>query len=212
MKTAFFSAALLAASSSMAATPVQGWYGSAFGGYSYIPENVDVTTRGLTRNNVAYNSGYNVGARIGYQSNPLRYEAEYTYIKGNLRKFTINSVYQNNVSGQTTASLGMANIYYDFPDMVPAISPFLGIGLGYGWVEAVLDSRRHYRNTGFSGSDYVFAWQGTAGFTYNFAENFAANIAYRYVDTARVSALGKQFQAHLATAGFIYRFNESSYK
>lgn len=212
MRIAFFSAALIASSASLAATPVQGWYASAFGGYSYIPENVDITRFGIARNNAAYDSGYHAGVRIGYQSNPLRYEGEYTYITANLKKFTVNRIYQWGVNGSTTANLGMANIYYDFPDMVPAVSPFLGVGLGYGWVQGILNSNGPNSLTRFEGESSVFAYQATGGFTYNFAENFAVNIAYRYVGTDRVGELGKFFQAHLGTVGLIYRFNQSSYK
>ncbi|MGQ3890661.1 outer membrane protein [Legionella sp. CNM-4043-24] len=212
MRIALFSAALIASGASFAATPVQGWYGSVFGGYSYIPENVDITRYGLARNNAAYNSGYHAGARIGYQSNPLRYEGEYTYITANLKKFTIDNIPQLGVNGSTTANLAMANIYYDFPDMVPAIQPFLGVGLGYGWVQGVLNSDGPIFSTRYTGESSVFAYQATGGFTYNFAENFAVNIAYRYVGTDRVSELGKFFQAHLGSVGVIYRFNQSSYK
>lgn len=212
MRIALFSAALLAAGVSIAGTPVEGWYGSVFGGYSYVPENVDTFRFGVNRNRAAYNSGYNAGARIGYKSTPLRYEAEYTYINANLKKFTVDGLYQLGVDGNTNANLGMANVYYDFPDMVPNVSPFLGIGLGYGWVEGILGSTGPLGVTSYKGNNGVFAYQGTAGFTFNFAENFAINIAYRYVGTERVDELGKPFQAHLGNAGVIYRFDESSYK
>jgi len=212
MRIAFFSAALIASSASFAATPVQGWYASVFGGYSYLPENVDLFRYGVNRNNSAYDSGYHAGVRVGFQSNPLRYEAEYTYINANLKKFTIDNVYQLGVNGSNTANLGMANVYYDFPDMVPAISPFLGIGLGYGWVQGVLNSQGPNGLTRYTGESSVFAYQATGGFTYNFRENFAVNIAYRYVGTDRVGELGKFFQGHLGSVGVVYRFNQASYK
>lgn len=218
MRIAFFSAAVLASSLATAATPVDGWYSSVFGGYSYLPNNISNTHFGLSRTGASYTGGFNAGGRIGFQSNPLRYEAEFTYIQANVKHFQINRIIQKRVGKQVNASLGMANVYYDFPEMVPCISPFVGVGLGYGFVEAQLKSRGPfytvgpYYNSYFKGSNSVFAYQATAGVTYNFAENYALNLAYRYVGTDRVHELGKVFQANLASVGVIYRFDQATYK
>lgn len=212
MRIVLFSAAALSAGMTLAATPIDGWYSSAFGGYTFMPDNVYVVQPGLLRNHAAYRAGYHVGGRIGFQSNPLRYEGELTYIDANLKGFYINNIRQRGISGDTSALLGMANVYYDFPEMVPAVQPFLGIGIGYGWVEGTLNSTGPFFHSHYNGSNSVFAYQGTAGFTFNFAENYALNIAYRYVGTQKVDNLGKDFQANLGTVGFIYRFNEIIYK
>lgn len=213
MRITFFSAALLASAASCAATPIDGWYSSVFGGFTYMPDNLSISTPGLFLDRAAYDSGYNAGGRVGFKSNPLRYEAEFTYINANLHDLNANYVSQLDVSGNTSASLAMANIYYDFPDMVPAIQPFLGLGLGYGWLQSTLQSSGPDNPISFTtGTDSVFAWQATAGFTYNFAECFALDIAYRYVGTGSSDNLGKVFQANLGTVGVTYRFNENGYK
>lgn len=226
MKTAFFSATLLASGLAAAATPIDGWYSSVFGGYSYLPDNISRTYYGTTFTHASYTAGYNAGGRFGFQGGPMRYEGEFTYISANANAFRANGIRRFHPSGHSNAALGTANVYYDFPEMVPCISPFLGGGLGYGWVEGRLNSRRspfaqrfvNHRNAlvahqfSFKGSDSVFAYQATAGLTYNFAENYALNIAYRYVGTTRVDKLGKIFQANLASIGVVYRFNEYNYK
>ncbi|CEK10194.1 outer membrane protein [Legionella hackeliae] len=224
MRIAFFSAAMLASSMVSAAIPIDGWYGSVFGGYTYIPDNVTNTTYysyypiGYLRAHPSYNGGWNGGGRIGYQSMPLRYEAEITYVYANLSGFKINNIHQLGVEGETTGTFGMANVYYDFPEMVPCIAPFLGVGIGYGYVTARLNSSGPLVLAGgpvatrFKIDDGVFAYQGTAGFTYNFAENYAVNLAYRYIGTERADEFGKVFQAHLASVGAIYRFDGASYK
>jgi opacity protein-like surface antigen len=213
MRITFFSAALMASAATFAATPIDGWYSSVFGGYTYMPDNIIISTPGLFLDRAAYDSGYNAGGRVGFKSNPLRYEAEFTYINASLHDLNANNISQLGVTGNTSASLAMANIYYDFPDMVPAIQPFLGVGLGYGWIHSTLQSTGPgsaiWYNTG---TDNVFAWQATGGFTYNFAECFAVDIAYRYVGTDRADNLGKVFQANLGTVGVTYRFNENGYK
>lgn len=212
MRIAFFSAALLASSATLAATPIDGWYSSVFGGYTYLPDNLSNTTLGLTRTHASYDNGYHAGGRLGYKSNPLRYEGEITYLNADLKNFSINNVSQLNVGGSTYATVGMANVYYDFHDMVPAIQPFIGAGLGYAWVDGTFRSNGPFGTTYYRGNNSVFAYQVTGGLTYNFSENYALNIAYRYIGTDRIGELGEVFQAHLATLGVIYRFNENSYK
>lgn len=212
MKTAFISAAVFAASNAMAAAPIDGWYASAFGGYTYMPGNLSVTVGGLALNDNDYTSGFNAGGRIGFQSYPLRYEAEVTYMQADLDKLYINYASQLGADGENSATLAMANIYYDFPEMVPAVMPFLGVGIGYGWVDGHFHSVGPAALINYQGNDGVFAYQLMAGLTYNFSENYAANIGYRYVSSDRVQELGKVFEAHSASIGVIYRFDEGIYK
>lgn len=212
MRIILLSTALLASSIVSAATPVDGWYASAFGGYTYFIDNIYKTHQGSFYNGLAYKGGYNVGGRIGYQSNPIRYEAEYTYMHATLNHFDANYVTQTGTSGYTAANLLMANIYYDFPDMLPAVSPYLGAGIGYAALEASLNGTGPLIATRFTPNANAFAYQGTAGITYNFSENYAVNLAYRYVATGKNSNFGRVFQAHVANAGVVYRFDQGTYK
>lgn len=212
MRIKLFSAALLASSLATAATPVDGWYSSVFGGYTYAPDNVYTTVNGVFINGTRYNDGYNAGGRFGYQSNPLRYELEYTYLEASAKRFDIGYTRQDGVTGFTSANLLMANAYYDFPEMLPAISPFLGAGIGYAYLQASLNATGPSVASYFRTTDSAFAYQGTAGITYNFAENYAVNLAYRYVATDRPDGFGRVFQAHMASAGAVYHFDRVSYK
>ncbi|MBA2652867.1 MAG: porin family protein [Tatlockia sp.] len=255
MRTAFFSATLLASSLATAAIPIDGWYSSVFGGYSYLPNNLDLNR---INNSTNFNNpllipnfnntfspphhnaidsgknGINAGGRLGFQGGPMRYEAELTYINASTDRnshanrhnsvlFQPFSFYDrySNVRGQTNAFFGMGNVYFDFRDFVPCISPFIGAGLGYGWVETTIkwDNNNFFTfnpfnqfNTHFRSSDNAFAYQGTAGLTFNFAEAWALNIAYRYIATTKLDNLGKKFQGNLASVGLVYRFNEYNYK
>ncbi|AHE67482.1 outer membrane protein [Legionella oakridgensis] len=212
MRIILVSTALLATHMAAAATPIDGLYSSVFGGYAYIPNNISRTQYSLTRTDASYQAGFDAGGSIGYKSNPMRYEGELTYLNANIKNFKINGVYQTSPSGYSNAILAMANAYYDFPAVLPSIQPFLGLGLGYAWVNAKLNSEGPYGTTRFTGSNSVFAYQGTAGLTYNFAENYALNVGYRYVATEKADKLGKIFQVHLANVGVIYRFDEGRYK
>lgn len=212
MKISLLTAALLASGIAQAATPVDGWYTSIFGGYTYFPENVDVVSNGLLFNNAEYTQGYNAGGRFGYQSNPIRYELEYTYMSATAKNYTVDTIAQENITGFTSANLVMANLYFDGPEILPSTVPYLGVGIGYAYLQTSLSSTGPTTATYFSAKDNEFAYQGTAGLTYNFAENYALNLAYRYVATNRADNFGSVFQAHIANAGFVYHFDRGNYK
>jgi opacity protein-like surface antigen len=194
-----------------AAAPIDGWYSSILGGYAWTPGNIDITRYGLTRNNSAFYSGFDAGGSLGYKSNPMRYEGEFTYIRSILNHFDLNGVRQNNVNGYTNAALGLANVYYDFPGIVATVQPFLGAGIGYAWIQDKFNSTGQLGMTSYTNANSVFAWQATGGLTYNFAENYALGLGYRYVATSNVPDLGEIFQAHLANVSAVYRFDGKRY-
>lgn len=212
MRIFVLAASLLATTMATAATPIDGWYSGVFGGYAYLPGNIDKTTSGLTRNDAKYHWGYDTGASLGFKSNPMRYEAELTYLNAGIDNFNVNGVQQTGPVGYSESILGLANAYYDFPGITMSVQPFLGVGIGYAWVRTKLNSTGPSSVTNFSASKSVFAYQATGGLTYNFAENYALNLGYRYIGTTHVSSMGKMLQAHIANVGAVYRFDGNNYK
>ena len=212
MRIAVVSAALLVANMTFAATPIDGWYSGVFGGYTYLPGNINNTRFGITRTNANYQSGFDAGGNLGFKSNPMRYEGELTYLKANINNFNANHIRQTGISGYNNAVLGMANVYYDFPGITALVEPFLGAGIGYAWIQNKLNSTGPVSSTNFTASNAAFAYQATGGVTYNFAENYALSLGYRYIGTTNVSDLGQMFQAHLANLGAVYRFDGNNYK
>jgi len=203
---------LLAAPATHAATPIDGWYSNVFAGYAYVPNNIDTTRGSITYTDANYQSEYNAGGSFGFKSNPMRYEGQVTYLNAALKNVSENSEKQTYVSGQNNTVLGLVNVYYDFPDVIQAISPFLGLGLGYGWINMKIDNKYLIDVPDFRDAGSAFAYQGSIGLTFNFAENYALNIGYRYVGTNSVFALNHMFQAHLANISAIYRYEEARYK
>lgn len=213
MKRSIFSIALFLVSHLIsAAVPIDGWYGSLFGGYSYLPNNLSSNHNNYYWSDANYQSGYNVGGRFGYKSNPLRYEGELTYINAGISHFALNNIRQSPVSGSINDVSIMANIYYDFPEVVRCIEPFLGFGIGYSWVNSRFTSNMADYNTSFSQTENAFGYQGTGGLTFNYFEYFSLDVAYRYLGTNKIANLGESFQANLITAGATYRFDDSHYK
>lgn len=213
MKVKILSSLLLASGIATAAAPIDGWYSNVFSAFAWYPGNVDIFAHNLHWNNVRYKWGYNVGGAIGFKSNPLRYEIQYTFTKSRNKSFTINNTNLPIFDGYTDASLGMANVYYDFPDMVYAVAPYLGAGIGYGYVTTILGGRNVLSQPFFlKQNEGAFAWQVTGGLTYNYMENIAVSVDYRYAATTRLHKLGKTFQTNFAEVGVTYRFDDIRYK
>ncbi|MBP6918532.1 MAG: porin family protein [Legionellaceae bacterium] len=196
---------------SRAATPIDGLYSNVFGGYAYLPGNVNHSYDGNMVNSPTYQGGFEAGASIGYKSNPMRYEGEVTYIRANLSNFYLNNIQQTSTSGYTQTVLAMANIYYDFVSLNPLLQPYIGGGIGGGWLQSQLKSTSPSL-VAFSAKDWAFSYQGIAGITFNFAENYALNLNYRYIATANLRAFGTIFQAQIANVGATYRFDGVKYK
>ena len=213
MKRAYFFSTLLASSIAFGATPIDGWYSSVFGGITYVPDYIHIE-RDLLLDKSKFNWGYNAGGRVGCKSAPFRYEGELNWIQATTKQFHANQIHQHDhIQGESDAVAFLANVYYDFPDIVPSIEPFVSAGIGMAWVREELSSRSpFFGRIHFSDASTAFAYELSAGLNYNFAENYAVNIAYRYISTTKIHAVGKIYQPSSASVGVIYRWNEANYK
>ena len=204
--------ALLFSFVSSAATPINGLYSTVFGGYAYLPSNINHNYNNSTLSNAKYQAGFEAGGAIGYKANPMRYEGDITYIQANINSFYLNNTRQTGTSGNDQTILAMANVYYDFSSLYSLIEPYIGGGVGYGWFQARLNSTGPSTAVAFKPNNSAVAYQGMAGVTFNFAENYALNLNYRYVGSSHLGSFGKMFQAHIANLGATYRFDGNKYK
>jgi opacity protein-like surface antigen len=176
-------------------------------GFTYVPSNINITTMGYTRNDVAFNAGFNVNTALGVRNSTWRYEGEITYLQASTDSFKINSVNQTGVGGFNNGIFAMSNVYYDFSNVIPEARPFIGGGIGYAFVQAKLSSSGPNEGiTNFTATNSALAYQVTFGITYNFTENYAINCGYRYLGTTDLPELGESFGAHMANFGLKYRF------
>jgi opacity protein-like surface antigen len=212
MKKQLIISALLVSSVVSAQTPVDGWYAEAFGGYTYLPSNISTTRDTIVYTNGQYDSGYHFGGKVGYKSTPIRYEAEVSYLTTQTKGFDVNGIPQTGVTGNSNATLGFANLYYDLSDLSDSLEPYFGLGIGGAWLDSRFYSTGPLTNNRFKATNTVFAYNATVGITYNFSENYALDASYRYVGSARGDEFGKTFQAHQLSVGAIYRFDVANYK
>ena len=123
---------------------------------------------------------------VGYdfypqQQIPLRAEIEFA-LRGNSEKSWDGVWDGTNVStkGLWNTSTLFLNLYYDIQTGTPFV-PYIGAGAGlaFNYVEYTV----HGGGDGVSASDNFtnFAWNVGAGVAYNFNENFAVDLGYRFM-------------------------------
>jgi OmpA-OmpF porin, OOP family len=147
----------------------------------------------LTSNN---SSGFNAGARAGYEWGPWRFEEEYSYRNNSLSSFsgTIGGLGLpgNKISGTTHSNAIMTNAIYDFTLGWP-ITPHIGVGVGAVNVVQSLSGNGSTAHgllgptgTGFgslSDSTWEFGYQAIAGIRYEINPIVSLDVDYRYLAT-----------------------------
>jgi len=164
--------------------------------------------RSVTAN---FDSGFNVGGRVGYQWGPWRLEEEYSYRRNGLSSFSATNIFGNtvtsgggNASGQRLSHSIMTNLIYDFTIGWP-ISPHIGAGIG---AVDIIDSvslnqttignlppgvtqtpnglvplPQTFGGTLLKGSGWVFGYQAIGGIRYDFSPSVAFDLDFRYLGT-----------------------------
>lgn len=123
---------------------------------------------------VAISLGYGLG-------NGLRAE-----IEGDYRYNTFSGSTGGGAVGGQEQKFGlMANMLYDFVDLVPYVQPYVGVGAGYQWAQDrnVHASRPGIVATANTGTDGEFAYQGIVGvaFPVSGAPGLSVTADYRFM-------------------------------
>jgi OmpA-OmpF porin, OOP family len=136
--------------------------------------------------NRSFDSGYNIGARAGYQMGPWRFEGEYSHRSNgsNLTRFA------SRFNGSVDTDSFMANGIYDF-NVGWALTPHIGMGIGGTTVSDSLNAPiLGYRSRS---SDTVFSYQAIAGIRYMINPALALDVDYRYRGSADVTYHARAF-------------------
>ncbi len=116
---------------------------------------------------------------------PLRAELEFA-LRGNSEKSWDSMFGGANVStkGLWNNSTLLLNLYYDIQTDTPFV-PYIGagVGLAFNYTEYTVNanSPSGYINASQSDNFTNFAWNVGAGVAYNFNENFAVDVGYRFM-------------------------------
>jgi len=148
--------------------------------------NFTVPSRGNVTPN--FNSGFNVGARGGYQWGPWRFEEEYSYRHNSLSSVTLNNFgftsSGSNGQGQANSHAIMTNVIYDFAVGWP-ITPHIGAGIGaVDVIESASKNQFTLANPiGPPINPSIPNSVAIAGLRYEFSPSVAFDLDYRYLGT-----------------------------
>ena len=154
-----------------------GYYVTVFGGANLKPdvnypyEEFSVKT--------SYKSGFVVTAAIGSYIAPFRIEGEFGYRRNAFDRMKIED-YKVKLEGNLRTITGMANIFYDFHCLKLPVTPYLGLGIGYGNTKM---ERKRYQAATFNGNDKGLAWQAIVGLSCPIHQQVDLLVEYRFLDT-----------------------------
>jgi OmpA-OmpF porin, OOP family len=161
-----------------------------------------------------FNSGYNVGARAGYEWGPWRFEEEFRYQHTGISGFKgspgLPESNGTTFGGSRNGYAIMTNVIYDFTFGWP-ITPHIGAGIG------AVDVREGLHNsligTVVSDDSWQFGYQAIAGVRYAVTPFLALDVDYRYLATtdpsfkvtnaAAVYLLGNSFKSHYSSHNIV---------
>lgn len=217
---------LLGMTPALAADPAQGvssgprspWYLTGFAGYTKLDDyNFDFINN-ATGARFAYKAslddGYSVGAAVGYKLNEyIRFEGEYAYSNNDFgNKYRSATFIGRNTSGDVTIQSLMANVWLG--TRLGALKPYIGGGIGYGWVDGDLKVSNGAGNQ-FGGDDSGFAYQLGAGVGYQINNNLDLELGYRWkkVEDIKLSSKingfrlsSEDFKSQTLQIGLTWRF------
>jgi opacity protein-like surface antigen len=159
-----------------------GWYIGAEGGWTAMesPQSGPASSPLVRSLSEYFSSGYNVGARTGYQWKWLRFEEEFRY-----QTNPINSI-RDGVPQMTVPAHGsrdayalMTNAIYDFIFGKP-VTPHIGIGIGAVGQRDVWSVAAGRCD---DSTQWQFGYQAIVGLRFNFTPMIAMDIDYRYLGT-----------------------------
>jgi OmpA-OmpF porin, OOP family len=149
-------------------------------GFSTQPtsSNQDGTTPG---NNFQLDTslGYNAALAIGAKFGNLRAEIEGVYRVNDNDSFDPGGTPTGADGNLTTANIFL-NGYYDI-DLFGVITPYAGVGVGYGKVS--LDLKNISGALVVDDNDTVYSYQLIAGAAVNVSDSWSLTAEYRYFDT-----------------------------
>jgi len=200
-------AAVLAVGSQAGAQPIDGLYvGAGLGANFMQSNNVRVAPEvpvpgsvGTGSTNMFFSPGFAGLVSVGWGfGNGLRTEAEFGY-----RNNSVGSV-QGTVNGLSIHSGGteqkfglMVNVLYDFDNVAPWVTPYLGAGIGYQWAQWSGVNAGDAIGDRFTVNDTqgAFAYQAIVGVAFPMKETpgLAITAEYRFMGLAGNRNYGATF-------------------
>ncbi len=171
---------LLASGSAFAAEPTNGVYIAPKVMLNFSNTDASISVNGQSSSGDSFSDAGMGGAlAVGYDFDvkynvPVRTELEFA-MSDNIRN-TDNS-WGVPISGEVGINTLMLNVYYDFENS-SKFTPYVGLGAGIAWVSMEGDIAGVADFSSKTQSN--FAWNIGLGVAYDIAENFSADLGYRF--------------------------------
>jgi opacity protein-like surface antigen len=206
----------LLVSGALSAAAANGFYVAANAGANFLSDS-DASEPGAT-GTFEFDTGFAFSGAVGYAQGPWRAELDITYRENDFDSATVTATIfgstitaSGQLEGDASSLAFMANAYYDIDTGSP-VKPYLGLGLGVARVDV-----NDLRIAGSSlapvdADDTVFAFQVTAGASYEINPNLDLTLHYRYFRTADPEfdsggvTTEAEYRNHSVMAGVRYRF------
>ncbi len=209
------------------AQPRSGIYIGAAAGANWREQITESTANG-TRMSVSGETGFVGVASLGYAlQNGIRLEVEGQYRAGPIGSTVVtlpNGMRFGSSSGRMSHYGGMANALYEFNLAalgVSAISPYIGVGLGYGVTDfsrasSPSNGRLRLTSAQLSGNNGSFAYQAIGGLSFSLGATvpgLALTLEYRYYVATGTTPSRNNYTPesanHSALLGLRYSFGAS---
>lgn len=128
--------------------------------------------------NASVAAGYAFGGRWGILS--PRLEAELGYLTNDAEDSAVDAGVAVATDGEYNATYGLVNLLLDIP-MGWGFTPFVGVGAGFANVRFDNIAATAGAIDTFDGEDTTFAWNLTAGLSYDITRNVTLELAYRFL-------------------------------
>lgn len=158
-----------------------------------VSANVTPTTGGTGD----FDNGFNAGITAGYAFGDWGYFSPRLEIEAGYLTNSLESIQAFNAGGPTgapfaaagdlTAFYGLANILFDVP-LTERFGAFAGGGVGFGKISA--DNINVSGFTLIDDDDTAFAWNLTAGLSYELTRNVTVEASYRFLQFHDVNLNG----------------------
>jgi opacity protein-like surface antigen len=182
---------LLYSSPAQSAVNYGGPYVGVKGGVNWLGNDPKISfdaadVAGVTPDSFSFDTGFNAGIVGGYAFGQRwgvfspRLEVELGYLRNNLGTFRDDAVVSAaGTTGDIHAFYGLANLLLDIPVGGFGFTPFIGAGVGFA------NTRLSNNIPGVGVDDFAddtnFAWDLTAGLSYDISRNVTFDIAYRFL-------------------------------
>mgnify|MGYP000912757392 FL=1 len=182
-----------------------GAYVGVFGGYTLSPDSSWKNDNTGAEFDADVQEAWAVGMKFGYippQIKCVAFELEYFYSNPDIDRTIVGA---SSFEGDIKFHSVLYNVMVRYPE--GQFHPYLGGGIGFSYADASIHATSPAGSASTSENDTGFAWQILAGIDVDLANNWSADIGYRYFRTdPKLGNISVEYKTSMITLGIKYKF------